>query len=84
MAPDTIDIIEGKLNRHPRTKASPSLPSPDAPTLAFQKIQTVDYIAHMATEMAAMSSAIGLPLLAHLLHLVRAQAELEAQTARDE
>jgi hypothetical protein len=38
----------------------------------------------MATEMAAMSTAIGLPLLAHLLHLVRAQAELEAQAARDE
>jgi len=72
------------LHRHPKTKAASVTAPSDARTLAFQKIQTVDYIAHMAAEMAAMSSAIGFPLLAHLLHLVRAQAELEAQTARDE
>ena len=72
------------MNRHPRTKAPPSSPSPDASALVSKTIQTTDYRAHMATEMAAMSTAIGLPLLAHLLHLVRAQAELEAQAARDE
>lgn len=84
MARDTTDIVEGKLNRQPRTKASLSATPRAFPTLASQKIQTADYIAHMADEMAVMSRAIGLPLLAHLLYLVKAQADLEAKIAREE
>ena len=83
MARDITDIVEGKLDRHPRTKASSTAPALDVPPLAFQTNQTADYIARMSAEMAVMSSAAGLHLLAHLLHLVKAQAEIEAKTARD-
>ena len=56
----------------------------DGQTARSSKGHTADYIAQMAAQMASMSHAAGLPLLAHLLKIVEAQAEVESRTTRNE
>ena len=69
-----MDLAERKSNKK---SLRPTLPH--APTVASRKSQTADYIAQMAEEMAAMSSAAGLPFLSHLLKLAQLEAELAAK-----
>jgi hypothetical protein len=69
-----MDLADRKLNRKPLQPTPPP-----APTDAAPKTQIADYIAQMAEEMAAMSSAAGLPFLSHLLKLAKLEAELAAK-----
>ena len=66
------------------TKTSSRAHAMDGQTTRPSKLQTANYIEQMAAEMAGMSHAAGLPLLAHLLKLVQAQAEMESRIARKE
>ena len=66
------------------TKTSSRARAIDGQTVRSKKLHTADYIAHMAAEMADMANASGLPLLAHLLKMVRVQAEIESKNPRNE
>ena len=84
LARESMDTDERKRTKLSRTKAAQHAPSADMRSLVSQKVQTADYIAKMAAEMAQMSNAVGLSLLAHLLKLAQSQAEVESKTARHE
>jgi len=80
----TIGIAGKSSGKSPMMKASSRARAMDGQTTRPSKLQTANYMERMAAEMAGMSHAAGLPLLAHLLKLVQAQAEVESKTLRNE
>jgi hypothetical protein len=80
----TIGIAGKNSGKSAMTKTSSRVHAMDGQTDRSRKGYTADYIGQMAAEMASMSHAAGLPLLAHLLKLAQAQAEIESRIARTE